>query len=243
MQYSDDRHHLRIDIDVQACDIPDDERARMQTLLAPLGAAVQDFPASELGIKVIYHPRSQLYHVEFELRLPGQTLFTGEEDSYLDTAYQRGLRKLLRKVEAYKEHPDRRAVEVAGQRTALDRDVVAPEDPADGPLADAVRTGDYRTFRTALAGYEEWLRKRVGRWVQRDPEAEARVGRGLSIGDLVEEVYLNAFERFPERPTAIRLSEWLDRLIDPSLKALLRHPDEERENASMARTVREGSLG
>src|SRR5436190_21051882 len=123
MQYSDDRHHLRIAIDTRACDIPADERTRMQTLLAPLGEAVQDFPASELGIKVIYHPHSQLYHVEFDLHLPGQTLFTGEEDSYLDTAFQRGLRKLLRKAEAYKEHPDRRAVEVAGQRAALDRGV------------------------------------------------------------------------------------------------------------------------
>jgi hypothetical protein len=59
------------------------------------------------------------------------------------------------------------------------------------------------------------------------------------LGDLVEEVYLNAFERFAERPTDVPLSGWLEGLIDPSLKALLRHPDEEHENASLARTVRQ----
>jgi ribosome-associated translation inhibitor RaiA len=242
MRYSDDRYRLRVEIQAKGCDIPFDERARMQASLAPLGEAVKDFPASDLWVNVIYHPRSQSYHVEFKLKLPGQTLFTGERDPYLDAAFQRCVRKLVWKVEAYREHPDRRAVETAEQRTALAREVMAPEDPDAGPLAEAVREGDYRTFRTALAGYEEWLRKRVGRWVQRYPEAESQVGDGLFLGDLVEEVYLNAFEGFPQRPTAIRLSEWLDRLIDPSLKALLRNPDEERQNASLARTLREGPL-
>ena len=83
---------------------------------------------------------------------------------------------------------------------------------------------------------------RVGRWVQRDPHAEAQVGRRLLLGDVVEEVYLNAFERFTQRPTGIRLSDWFESLIDRSLKALLRHPDEEHENASLARTVRETPL-
>src|SRR5439155_10527791 len=178
-----------------------------------------------------------------KLKLPGRTLFTGEQDGYLDAAFGRGVRKLVRKVEAYGGQSDPRAAEAAGRRIALSRDVVAPADPASGPLAEAVGNGDYRTFRTALAGYEEWLRKRVGRWVQRYPEAEARVGTELLLGDLVEEVYLNAFEGFARRPTDVRLSDWLEGLIDPSLKALLRHPDEEHENASMARTVREGPLG
>jgi DNA-directed RNA polymerase specialized sigma24 family protein len=76
--------------------------------------------------------------------------------------------------------------------------------------------------------------------VQRYPHAQARVGDGLAIGDLVEEVYLNAFERFGQRPAGpVSFTEWLEGLIDPSLKALLRHPDRESENASMARTLRD----
>jgi len=242
MQYSDDRYHLRVDIQAKGCEIPPDERARMQTILPALGEVVQDFPASDLGIKVIHHARSATYHVEFKLKLPGRTLFTGEEDAYLDTAFQRVVNKLVLKVAVYKQQPEPDAAKVAEHRIALDRAVVAPADQPAGPIAEAVRNGDYRAFRTALVGYEDWLRNRIGRWVQRYPEADAQVGDGLKLGDLVEEVYLSAFERFFQRPAELRLSEWLDRLIDPSLKALLRHPDEERENASMARTVRETSL-
>jgi len=112
-------------------------------------------------------------------------------------------------------------------------------DDQNGVLTRAANAGDYRTFRTALAGYEEWLRKRVGRWIQRYPEAEARIGRGLAIGDVLEAVYLNAFEQFSRRPKAVPFHEWLDELIDPSLKAHLKHPDEERASASFARTVRQ----
>jgi hypothetical protein len=64
----------------------------------------------------------------------------------------------------------------------------------------------------------------------------------LRLGDIVEEIYLNAFEQFTRRPTALRLSEWLENLIEPSIRALLRHPDEEAENASMARTLREAPM-
>jgi hypothetical protein len=243
MQYSDDRRRLRVEFRAKEYTIPKDELARMQQSLAPLGEAVQDFPQSDLWVTVVHHPRGGVFHVEAKLKLPGQTLLTGDKDIYLDSAYQRCVRKLVRKVEAYRERPDRAALRAAERRAALDRDVVAPEDPDAGPLAAAARAGDYRAFRTALSGYEEWLRKRVGRWVQRYPEAQAQVGDGLLLGDLIEEVYLNAFEGFARRPTDVRLSGWLDGLIDPSLKEMLRHPDEAKENASLARTLREAPLG
>ena len=242
MQYSDDRYHLRVAINTNGCNIPPDERARLQTLLAPLGEAVQHFPASDLRLNVIYHPRSAVYYVEFKLTFPGGTLFTGERDPYLDSALQRGLRNLVRKVEASGSSPNGRATKQAERRLALEREVLAPEDSNAGPLAEVVRAGDYRAFRTALASYEEWLRQRVGRWVQRYPAAQARVAEGRFLGDLLEEVYLNAFERFTRRSPQVRLSEWLDGLIDPSLRALLRHPDQEHQNASLARTVRETPL-
>ena len=69
-----------------------------------------------------------------------------------------------------------------------------------------------------------------------------RVGGELRLGDVVEEVYLNAFERFPRRPADVRLSAWLEGLVEPSIRALMQHPDEERQPASFARTVREAAL-
>jgi hypothetical protein len=242
MQYVDERNHLRVSVQAEGFTVPEDERARLQRLLAPVAEAVRDFPTADLQLKVIHHPRSEAYNAEARLKLPGRTLFTGDRAAYLDSALQRCLDRLGQRLAAYKQQPDPDAAEQVRRRLALDRDLVAPEDPDAGPLAAAAQAGDYRAFRTALSVYEEWLRKRVGRWVQRYPEAQARVGNSLLIGDLVEEVYLNAFEQFARRPTDIRLSAWLDHLLDPSLQALLRHPDAERENISMARTLREMPL-
>jgi hypothetical protein len=116
---------------------------------------------------------------------------------------------------------------------------IVPTDADAGTLGEAVFEGNYRAFRLALSGYEEWLRKRVGQWLQRFPEVEARVGRGLSIGDVVEEVYLMAFETYTQRSTAVPLHDWLDGLIDESVKVLMKHRGRESETASFARTVRD----
>jgi hypothetical protein len=240
MQLSMDR--FRVDLTTHGCEVRPEERARVQPWLAELGDRVRDFPDPALEVRVIHHPRREVYRVEFRLRLPGRVLVTGEEDPYLDSAFQRGFGKLTRKAEEYRDHPDAEAVAAAESRASLDRDVVAPEAPDAGPLGRAAAAGDYRTFRTALARYEGWLRNRVGRLVQRNPEAQAQVGRDLRIGDVVEEVYLNAFERFTRRPTAVPLSMWLEDLIEPSIRDLLRHPDEERAATSFARTVREAPL-
>ena len=102
----------------------------------------------------------------------------------------------------------------------------------------AVSDGDYAAFRTATFAYEEPLRKRAGRWVERYPEAEARIGRRLEMADIVEEVFLNAFERYDRRPKGVRFGEWLEGLIDPAVRELLAHPDQELENIALARAAR-----
>lgn len=242
MYYTDDRHQLRVEFDTRNCTIPADEWTRIQGQLTQLGEAVQEFPSAELHVRVIHHPRSVMYHVEVKLKLPGQSLFTGDRDTYLDSAIQRAFQKLLRRVETYKDHANPQAAEVLERRAALDQEIVAPTDADHGALGRAARAGDYRNFRSILSGYEEWLRKRVGRWIQRCPEAEAQLGRGLAIGDVVEEVYLNAFEHYERRPDEIPFRNWLENFIDPSVKLLLRNGDEERETASFARTLREAPL-
>jgi hypothetical protein len=238
MQYSDDRHHLRVEIKPRECKLPSDELTRMQRLLEPVGEAVESFPQSELSVGLMHHDHSDLYHVECRLRLPGKTLFTSDWDPYLDSAFMRCVRKLVRKAQDYREHPDRQAAAVEQREDDLNNNVVVSEEADGGPLGKFAAAGDYRGFRIAASGYEDWLRKRVGRWIQRYPEAEARLGKDLSIGDLVEEVYLNAFERFGQRPTEVPISQWLDSLLEPSLQAMLHDPDEEHQAASFARTVR-----
>jgi hypothetical protein len=240
MQYAEDRHHLQVEIQADGCQIPQDELARMQRLLEPVGEAVQGLPSSELFVQVHRHPR-QDYHVKARLKVPGRTLVSGDCDPFLDSAFQRCVRKLTRKVCDYAQNPERGAVNTAEKLTAIERDVMMPEERDAGPLGHSYRAGDYRGFRTGLSSYEDWVRKRVGRWLQRYPQAETRVGDGLRIGDVVEEVFLNAFERFGQRPVDVPFNQWLDGLIDPSVKVILRHPDEEGENARLARTLRDAA--
>ncbi len=231
--------HLQVEITTKDCTIPPDERSRLQTALEALAGVVEDFPDPVLWVDVIYHPNSALYHVESKLKLPSRSLFASEKDPYLDCALQDSIQSMIRKANAYREHPVREAVAEAERRDFLDREIVAPEDPDAGPAGQAAEAGDYRTFRITLVGYEDWLHKRAGRLVQRIPEAQARLGKEIHLGDIVEDVYLNAFEHFTRRPTEVPLSAWLEGLIEPSIRALLRHPDEESEAASLARTVRE----
>jgi len=83
------------------------------------------------------------------------------------------------------------------------------------------------------------VRKRAGRWIERYPDFEARLGAAFTLEDLVEEVFLNAFEHFDRWPEELRLGEWLEGLIDPSVKALLKDPEAERTNLDAVRTYRE----
>lgn len=240
MYYTDNQHRLHVSFRTVKCRVPGEELARMERRLDELGAAVRQFPDARLTVRLVHHPRSKVYHVDCRLQLPGKALFSDEYGEDYREAFDRCTRKLAERVGDYLENGRNPAAEgTAGNVAALERDVVAPEGHDTGPVAQAVRDGDYRKFRRLLSGYEEWLRKRVGRWVQRYPEAEAQVGGPLRLGDLLEEVYLNAFEQYPRWPTAVPFHEWLDGLIDPSLKEFLRHPDEERENASLARTLRD----
>ncbi len=244
MEYTDDRYHLHVNIQAKQFRLAPDELALMQNELAALGGLVQDLPSSDLSINLTRHPQSKTFHVEFRLRLPGRTLFTGDAGEFLIPAFERCVRKIVQMVELDRRNPDERAEEVARRRDELNNGVVAPEDPAtDGALGKAAQAGDYRAFRTTISAYEEWLRKRVGRWIQRSPEAQGRLGGDLRIGDLVEEVFLNAFEGYARRPADVPFHEWLDGLIDPSLRMLLRKPGEEQENVSFARTLHETPLG
>src|SRR5262249_48381098 len=155
MQYTDARYHLRVTLEAKECSIPQDELARMQGSLDQLGEAVREFRGVELWLNVIRHPRSSVYHVEARLKAPGKTFASGDEDASRATAFQRCVRKRTEKVRSSREPPTRAAEEQARRLDHLNNAIVAPEDPADGPLGKAVTDGDYRAFRTALSGYEE----------------------------------------------------------------------------------------
>lgn len=230
---------MAVEITTRNNEFPTDERDRMQVLLNELAERVRDMPNARLAVSVTRHPNTQVFSVHAKLTLPGLSTTLEETDPYLDSAIQRCLRRVIRRAEAYADRPDREALRAAERRQALESDIIAPESPESGPLAQSVQEGDYKSFRTALAGYEEWLRRRVGRIVELSPAAQERIGDSILIGDIIEETYLIAFEDFGRRPMKTPLHMWLENLVDPAINALLRDPDGEREAVSMARSVRD----
>jgi len=104
-------------------------------------------------------------------------------------------------------------------------------------LSQAVEAGDYAAFRTALAPYEDGLRVRVGRWIERYPSVQALVGKKIEAVDVAEAVFLAAFDEYEHQPLDERFGDWLESLIDPTVRAFEHNPDEELENVNMARTA------
>jgi hypothetical protein len=227
---------LAIEISAKECQVPDDLRARLMPRFENLGHATEEFGQSQFWLTIVFHPRTEVYHAQGKLKLPGETIITGDRNPYLDIAIERCLEKVRQRIDAYRADPDREVRERVLRQVNQATDIIAPVEPDSGQLGQAATAGDYPTFRRALLGHEEWVRMRVGRWIQRYPEIQDQVGQSFAIADLVEEVFLTAFERYPQRPAYISLHKWLDSLIDPSVKDFWNDP-EDRMAASFAQSL------
>lgn len=242
MKPTNGKHELRIQLDTKHCTLSAREIEKMEANLGTLRTRAQNFPIADLYVTVTRFPRTGDFHVKTSLVLTGRTLFTGDRDVLVHPAYQRCIHKLVHKLEAY--------IEALGQKPTIRKheegtqlDLLPATVPDAALLERAAADGDYAAFRKALSVYDEALHRRVSRWINRYPMLEARLGDTLSVDDAVEEVYLNAYERFGERPRSLRFGQWLEELIDSSLRALLEHPDEELTSISLARTLQEMDMG
>lgn len=238
MTFPDTSYNLRIELDTHNCELSAEQIEELAQRLEPLRKPVEKFPISDLYITVTFQPRSHKYRLKTALVLTGRTLAAGELDEHVLPAFDRCIRKLVYKVRAYVD-----AMEQTEEQSKLHKGthqhVVPSQEPDADTLREAIAEGDYAAFRRATYVYEESLRKRVGRWIERYPDVEAQLGETYTIADFVEEVFLNAFERFDRWPDEVRFGEWLEHLIDPSVKLLTRHKDEELENIDFARSLQQ----
>jgi ribosome-associated translation inhibitor RaiA len=238
MKFPDHGIRFPIELDTKHCSPTPAELEKMRANLEPLLRAVEHFPVASLHAVLEQFQRTAKWRVKLSLALSGKTLVCTEDNPHLHAAFERCVDNLLREVSAYKarmENETEFQKEEKGTHHPLRPDV----DPDPQAVEAAVHSADYTAFRLAIFGYEEPVRKRIGRWVERYPEFEARIGKGLEIEDLVEEVFLDAFEGYAGRPKELRLGEWLERLIDPATKEIMLGKNGELENARFARTARE----
>jgi ribosome-associated translation inhibitor RaiA len=236
------RGNLLVYFDAHHCRPTQAEYDKMLDGLGSLAVQVEHFPQHDLRILIEHNARSNDYTVKLSLLLPGRTLVCSDHDAVLHAAFERTLSSLEGAVRAYKDQlgqvPERQKQEKGTHQELLP---LTPIDPA--AVDAAVAAGDYPAFRSAVAPYEDALRLRVGRWVERYPEVQARMGRGLEVIDVVEGVFLAAFEGYESRPDGVRFGDWLEGLIDPTVRAIAHHPDEELENINMARSACEAGPG
>lgn len=230
------RGQLLVYFDAHECRPAEAEYDKMLDGLDALAMQVENFPQHDLRVVIERKERNNEYVVKLSLLLPGRTLVCGDHDGVLHAAFERCVDSIVENVKAYKDSlgrvPERQKLEVGTHLNLM------PDVPVDAGVLDAAaKAGDYPAFRAALAPYEDNLRVRAGRWVERYPEVQGQMGKRMDMMDVVEGVFLAAFEGHETRPAAVRYGDWLVGLIDPTVRALAAHPDEELQNISMARSA------
>jgi hypothetical protein len=232
------RHKLQIHFDTHECEPSREELEQMADDLDSLARQAGNFPVADARVLIEWNGRNKEYAVKLALLLTGEPLVTSDHDVVLHAAFERAVRSLEHALKGYKERLDgvaeRRRLE-NGTR----REVVPAVLPDATALDSAVEAGDYAGFRAAIAPYEEPLGVRIGRWIERYPAVAAKLGRNFAVSDILEGVFLAAFEAHPRRPDRMRYGEWLEELIDPTVRAIERDPAKELENIRMVRSAAE----
>lgn len=227
---------LLVQYDVHQGHVDQAELDKMSAGLDGLSRQVANFPQHDLRVVIEHRPRTNEFALKLTLLLPGKTLVASDHDVILHAAFERALRSLAHELDAYKDSLER--MEERQKQQEGTRQDVFPDLPLDAAALDAaVGAGDYAAFRAVISAYEDALRLRAGRWVERYPEVQAKMGHGMDVMDLVDGVFLAAFEGHPTRPPGVPYGQWLEGLIDPTVRDIAHHPDEELENIRMARSA------
>jgi ribosome-associated translation inhibitor RaiA len=237
MPFRDELYDMPIEMDSGNVTISPGEQEKMDHDLNTLRKLIANFPSPQLKLEISSQTPS-IVRVGACLRLAGRTLFTAGEANTLHAAWDWAVRRLIDKVLAYKEKLGR-VPERQHEADGTLHEIVPSMPPNSEVIERAVRQLDYRAFRSAMNVYEDALEKRVGRWIERYPAIEARIGDELLISEIAEEVFLNAFDRYERRPGSLRLGQWLENLIDPSIQTLVRDGGAEKENLSFIQSARD----
>jgi ribosome-associated translation inhibitor RaiA len=230
------KHKLQVHFDTHECQPTREELAEMADDLDSLARQVGNFPVADLRVLIEWNTRSNEFAIKLSLILPGETLVTSDHDRVMHAAFERSLGSLVDTLHAYKDRLNQ--VEERRKQENGTHQELKPATPIEPAALDAAAAaGDYPAFRAAIAPYADPLRLRTGRWVERYPAVQAMMGKGLETMNIVEGVFLAAFEGHAGRPPGVRYGDWLEGLLDPVVKAFERHPDEELENVNMARAA------
>ncbi len=226
------------DLDVEGFTPTDAETQAIAAEVDRIRPLIEDFPTQILHINLEYNSNSEEYRVKLALVLPGQTFATGDVSEAWEPSLEKSVQKMIRRIEHYKGtmSGDPEQARIAAGTTME----VEPNRRMDGQqVVAAVASGNYTEFRKAMYPIEESLRNRIGRWVQRFPQIEDKIGTRFTIADVVEETFMLAFDRYAEWRPEMFFGQWIETLIDPAMKAIAHDPEGELETISFQRTWNE----
>ncbi len=226
------------DLDVEGFTPTDAETKHIEAEVDRIQPLVIDFPTQILHINLEYNTNSEQYEVKLALVLPGQTFATGDVSEAWEPSLEKSVQKMIRRIEHYKSTLSGESAQAhAAAGTTME---VEPNRRMDGKqVAGAVASGNYTEFREAMYPIEESLRDRVGRWIQRYPQIQLKLGSRFTIADIVEETFMMAFDRYEHWHAEMFFGQWIETLIDPAMKKIARDPDGELETISFQQTWNE----
>ena len=234
----DENTALRIELVTSGFELSASEIADMERDLHTLRKLIDRFPQAVLHIRVDCHQRTKIYHVKTSLSLCGSTLFTGDRDTAFHPAFERCVHKLIKKIEAHKSRMSGKSEwfkPTIGYQVSMN----SSDGFDSSDLEYFVAKDDYAAFRSGIDIFADGLSKRIGRWINRYPQIQEELGDAITISDIVEEVFLSAYQQFLKRTHDVPPSLWLEGLIDPAIQALLQSPDEEYANISFSHAILE----
>lgn len=236
--HADGGDEFRMDIDATGFNLTKAQAVQIEDEMEHLKPLIAKFPTRVLHVNLKFNANSDQYEVRLALVLPGQTFATGGVDTAWHPVLETAVHKLKRRVEHYKEDLEN---VTARRHHAADHDhPVEPTQQIDGhALLSAVEADQYSDFRQLLSPFESSLRDRIGRWVQRYPQINAMIGESIFIADILEEVFLLAFERFAKRTPQLMLGPWLETLVDPAVQQIASDPERELEAIGFLRSWQE----
>jgi len=220
---------------VRRYQLADREAEQLRAKLSSISQQTAHFPTVELHVS-IQGSRSRDVSVKLTLILPGKTLVARDHDEDLHPAFDRCLATLEHELDGDHDRLNHQS-DIARMAQDGDHHGWPMGSVQEDVLQRAAQEQDYVAFRKATWGFDDELRKHVGRWIQRYPEIHDAIGEGIEIADIVEEVLLSAFDEFHHRPSNVPFGVWLEQLIDPALKLFLLHPDDALENVSFIRSA------
>lgn len=234
------RGSLLVEYSTHNCTLSDRDKDAYEVDLGLLARVVERFPASMLHVEVEHLQRTGAWQVKTDLSLARTIdLFAREQAEQPLPAFKQCVRVLTEKVAAFKQGHGERVRPWSAEAPATTVRATSPPDLQR--LRQAVEAADFVAFRDAIAIYREPLQSRIGRRIELQPEAAVMLGRSFSLDDCVEEVFLNAFADFRPPAVAEGLGEWLESLIDASIRALAADPDDERSIIDFLRTARQAA--